>query len=335
MDRKEYSLAVMAWSMGRNPDSLYSFYHSSMDVEGGYNVTGVSDPELDRALYALRFAKDRQEAEENSRRAQELLADIVPSVPIYSRFSVSAVSKSWKNILSTPRMTADNLWSLIAAEPVKGKMRTLNMLLAEEPRNLNPFVAATAYSWQVLGMIYDTMVGTDPWTLEDAPSLAESWDVRTAGTGENLHTEIDFKLRKGVLWNDGTPFTARDVKATIEFIQKNQIPRFYDATKDVAQVTVHGDYALTVKMNGTSYWQLDNIGGMLCMPKHVLDKISDWQTWDPTGKGADSIPHGLVGTGAVTYDEYRAGEYVMMKRNPYYRLLTNKKEPDGTAVWPK
>lgn len=47
LDRKDYSLAVLGWSMGRNPDSLYSFYHSAMDVAGGYNMTGTHDAALD------------------------------------------------------------------------------------------------------------------------------------------------------------------------------------------------------------------------------------------------------------------------------------------------
>ncbi|MDL2299047.1 ABC transporter substrate-binding protein, partial [Synergistaceae bacterium OttesenSCG-928-D05] len=327
MNRKEYSLGVIAWSMGRNPDSLYSFYHSAMDVDSGYNVTGVQDPALDEALYALRFAKDREEAEAASQRAQELLADVVPSVPVYSRFSISVVSKKWKNVLTTPRMTANNMWTLLAAEPTDGKMRTFNMLLAEEPRNLNPLVASSAYAWQVLGMIYETMVGTDPWTLEDRPALAKSWNVRTVESGGAAHTELDFYLRDDILWNDGKKFTAHDVKATLEFIKENEIPRFYDSTKDIAQVAVHSDYALTVKMTGISYWQLDKIGGMICLPKHVLDKVSDWQTWDPVAGGGVSGPQGLVGTGPFMFEEYRPGEYVMMHRNPHYRLLKNKKEP--------
>jgi len=335
MNRKDYSLGVIAWSMGRNPDSLYSFYHSSMDVESGYNVTGVSEPALDDALYALRFAKDRPAAEEASARAQELLADIVPSVPIYSRFSISAVSKKWKNVLTTPTMTADNVWTLLAAEPVEGPMRTFNMLLAEEPRNLNPLVGSSAYEWQVLGMIYESLIGTDPWTLEDRPALAKSWEVRTVGSGGAAHTELDFYLRDDVLWNDGKKFTAHDVHATLEFIKKNEIPRFFDATKDIAEVIVYSDFALTVRMTGVSYWQLDKIGGMVCLPKHVLDKVTDWQTWDPIHGGGVSGPLGLVGTGPFLFDEYRAGEYVMMLRNPHYRLLKNEKEPDGAEVWPR
>lgn len=326
MDRKDYSLAVLAWSMGRNPDSLYSFYHSGMNVAGGYNVTGANDPALDSALKNLRFAPDRASAEKYSIESQRLLASLVPSVPIYSRFSVAAVSKKWKNVLTTDKMTADNMWTLMMAEPADGKMRALNMLLPEEPRNLNPFVASSGYSWQVLGMIYESMISTDPFTLEDMPGLAESWSVKTAGTDAAKHTELIFRIKPGLKWNDGSALTARDVKATIDFIHKNQIPRFFDSVKDVKSVHAPDALTLIVEMEGVSYWYLDNIGGLICMPKRVIDAIKDWQSWNPMDEAGTLGPVGLVGCGPFMMEEYRPGEYVMMKKNPYYRMLSNPRE---------
>ena len=323
LDRKDYSMAVLAWSMGRNPDSLYSFYHSSMSVEGGYNVTGIKDKSLDAALEKLRFAKDKPSAQAASVKVQKMLADLVPSVPIYSRFSVAAVSRSWKNVLTTDKTTADNMWTLMMAEPKDGKMRTMNMVLAEEPRNLNPFAASSAYSWQVLGMIYEGMIGTNPFTLEDMPALAESWSVKTV-RGKKEQTELTFRIADGLKWSDGTPISASDIKATIDFLRKNKIPRFFDSVKDVETVSANGK-TLTVKMSGVSYWYLDNIGGLPCFPKAVLDKISDWQNWNPMDKSGKSGPVGLIGSGPFTFDEYRAGEYVMMKKNLRYRMLNNKK----------
>lgn len=334
LDRKDYSMSVMAWSMGGRASSLYSFYHSASDVEAGYNLTATSDPELDELLRAVKFAKTKEDAERASEKSQLLLAELVPSVPIYSRFSVSVVSKSWKNILATPSMTADNIWTILAAEPRDGKQRTFNMLLPEEPRNLNPLVAGTAYSQQILGLIYEQMLGSDPWTAENRPSLARSWQVKTEGGGGRERTVLEFELRDDVFWNDGKKFTAHDVAATIEFMRKNKPPRFYDSIKGVESVAVTGDYLLTVKMSGVSYWQLEEIGGLPCLPKHVLDKIADWQTWNPTDRSGQSGPYGLVGTGPFMYDEYRRGEYVMMVKNPHYRLLKNKKEGGG-EVWPK
>ena len=332
LGRGDYSLAVLAWSMGHSPTSLYSFYHSSGIVEGGYNMTGTSDAELDGWLHALKFAPDRESAELASAEAQKLLERIVPSVPVYSRFSIAAASKKWKNVLTTPGMTADNFWTILAAEPRDGSSQTLNMLLAEEPRNLNPLVASSVYSWQVLGLIYETLVGTDPWTLENSPSLARSWEVTKETVRGIERTVLDFHLRDDVFWNDGEAFTASDVAATIEFIRDKKPPRFFDSAKNVETVEVRGDYHLTVYMNNVSYWQLNEIGGLPCLPKHVLDRITDWQTWDPTDISGQGGPYGLVGTGPFMFEEYRAGEYLMMVKNPRYRLLKNVRESGG-EVW--
>lgn len=323
LDRKDYSLAVLAWGMGRNPDSLYSFYNSVMDVEGGYNVTGANDAKLDKALHELRFAGDKAEAEKASEKAQKLLADIVPSVPIYSRFSVAAVSKKWKNILTTDKITADNFWTLMMAEPKDGKMRTLNMVLAEEPRNLNPFVASSAYTWQVLGMIYEGMIGTDPFTLEDMPALAESWEVRTVGADGAGQTELSFKIKDNLKWNDGSILTAHDVKETIDFLKKNKVPRFYDSVKDVESAVVAVDGKLVVRMSNVSYWHLNKIGALPIIPQKVLREIKDWQNWNPLENSSNSGPHGLIGSGPFKLETYKAGEYVMMEKNKYYRMLSN------------
>lgn len=325
LDRKDYSLAVLAWGMGRNPDSLYSFYHSVMDVEGGYNVTGVKDEELDKALHQLRFAKDKPNAEKASIKAQQLLADIVPSIPIYSRFSVAAVSREWKNVLTTDKITADNMWTLMMAEPTDGKMRTLNMVLAEEPRNLNPFVASSAYSWQVLSMIYEGMIGTNPFTLEDMPALAESWTVRTVGDERTGHTELLFKIKPGLKWNDGSSLTSYDIKATIDFLKKNKVPRFFDSVKDVESMEAFLDGRLLVRMNNISYWHLNNIGSLPTMPKKVIEKITDWQNWNPIDKSSKLGPYGLIGSGPFKLETYKPGEYVMMEKNVHYRLLSNSK----------
>lgn len=321
LNRGDYSLAVLAWSMGRNPGSLYSFYHSSMDVEGGYNVTGISDPQLDAALERLRFAPDEAAARAAAAECQEILKRCVPSVPVYSRFSVAAVSNAWKNVLSTDKITADNMWTFMRAEPKEGPMRMMTVALAEEPRSLNPFTASSAYAWQVLGFIYEGLLDTDPFTLSHMPGLAQSWDVETKGEGAARHTELTFRLKKGLKWNDGTPVTAHDMKATIDFIRRHQIPRFFDAVKDVESAEAVSDGELVVRMNGVSYWYLDNIAGLPYMPRRVVGGIKDWQRWNPLDRAEESGPFGLVGSGPFRLTEYREGEYVMMERNPHFRML--------------
>ena len=198
------------------------------------------------------------------------------------------------------------------------------MALAEEPRNLNPFVASSAYSWQILGLIYESLIGTDPFTLDDMPSLAESWSVETVPGQGGEHTRLTFRLSKGLKWNDGSPLTAEDVKATFDFLKKNSIPRFFDSVKNIRSVRVSEGTQIIVEMEGTSYWYLDNIGGLPCMPAKALQEVKDWQNWNPLDPEAKSGPYGLVGAGPFMLDDYRPGEFVMMKRNEHYRMLEKK-----------
>lgn len=315
--RKDYSLAVMAWSMGNNPDSLYSFYHSSMAIQGGNNLSGISDKQLDRVLEKIVAAKTKQEARAASDKAQIMLEDLVPTVPIYSRLAVAAVSNKWKNIVTTPRMTADNMWTIMLAEPKNGHQRPMKLLLAEEPRNLNPFTAGTAYSWQVLGMMYEGLLESNPFTLEDAPGLAKSWSVKASRN----KTVISYKLKQGLLWSDGTPLTSHDYAATVRFLQKNKIPRFLDAVKNVVNVSCPSNLDIVVTLKGESYWYLDKLGGVPCMPAKVLGRISDWQNWNPLDKSQKYGPYGFVCTGPFLFESYRPGEYVMFVRNKNYRRL--------------
>src|SRR3989454_11945287 len=58
--------------------------------------------------------------------------------------------------------------------------------------------------------IYDRLLDRDPRTFKPKPILAESWRIVNDTTWE-------FKLRKGVKFHNGEPFTASSVKATIDY----------------------------------------------------------------------------------------------------------------------
>ena len=76
------------------------------------------------------------------------------------------------------------------------------------------------------------------------PDLAESWSWSEDGK------ELTFKLRQGVKWHDGKPFTAADVKCTWDLLQgkaKDKLrvnPRkaWYN---NLDEVTTNGDHEAT------------------------------------------------------------------------------------------
>jgi peptide/nickel transport system substrate-binding protein len=325
VDVHDFDACTNAWTMSRDPDVLYAFYHSSMDVEGGYNLSGIADPDLDQVLQNLRYAPDEATARVMASRAQKLLSDLMPVIPLYSRYSISAIRNDWDGVFTTDRSTADNLLTLVSMTPKKGGERPIYWNIPEEIRTLNPLISSTAYDWTVLGTVYDTLLSTNPYTFEDIPWLAESWSIAQGDKGSML----TFTLRPGLKWQDGRPLTAEDVAFSLRYIKDNNIPRFYDSVKDIESIEVE-NLTLRVFMKNTSYWHLHNIGGTLVLPKHILEKVPDWRAWQPTNRPHQALDGTvmteLVGTGPFTFRESRTGEYVHMTRNEHYMLLNSQNQ---------
>jgi peptide/nickel transport system substrate-binding protein len=86
--------------------------------------------------------------------------------------------------------------------------KTLRFASAFDPQSMDPHALALVYQTRVVTQIYEGLVnrGKD-FKLE--PSLATSWEM----TGP---TTWRFKLRSGVKFHDGTPFTADDAVFSIE-----------------------------------------------------------------------------------------------------------------------
>ncbi|GAB6061714.1 ABC transporter substrate-binding protein [Deferrisoma palaeochoriense] len=77
------------------------------------------------------------------------------------------------------------------------------------PSTLNPLMARDMPSVRAAELVYEGLI-TPPDAGEVKPLLAESWDVSPDGR------TVTFRLKRGVRWHDGTPFTARDVVFTVE-----------------------------------------------------------------------------------------------------------------------
>ena len=127
------------------------------------------------------------------------------------------------------------------------------------------------------------------------PDLAESW----AWSADNK--TLTFKLRQGVKWHDGKPFTSADVKCTFDMLmgkspQKfRQNPRksWYDQVNDV---TTNGDYeaSFNLKRPQPSLLALLASGYTPVYPCHVSP--------------AEMRTH-PIGTGPFKFVEFKANEF--------------------------
>ncbi len=123
--------------------------------------------------------------------------------------------------------------------------------------------------------------------------------------------EVTFRLRPGVRWHDGRPFTSRDVAFTYGAIMDD---RFASPRKPDYELVgrLETPDALTVKVvyrrpfsPALESWMI----GLL--PAHILEgKDPGW--W------AENFNRRPVGTGPFKFAEWRTNQYVRVVRNPDY-----------------
>ncbi len=84
---------------------------------------------------------------------------------------------------------------------------------------LNPYLATESADYLLISDMYDQLIELTP-DLGPAPGLATSWETRDDGKTWVFH------LRPGVTWQDGTPFTAEDVRFQLQYIFDSHDPDY-------------------------------------------------------------------------------------------------------------
>jgi peptide/nickel transport system substrate-binding protein len=200
-----------------------------------------------------------------------------------------------------------------AQQPIRGG----RLVIAQraEPKTLNPLIALDNPSREVIGRMMADLITIDRKTQATKPSLAESWSVSKDG----LHYTV--RLRKGLKFSDGHPCDADDVVFTFQVYLDERVHspqrdlllvkglpiicRRLDA--ETVQVDLRGPYAAAERIFD-SVWIL---------PRHLLERPYREnrlaQMW-PVSAASGTI----AGLGPFRLKEYRAGERIVLERNPYY-----------------
>lgn len=328
---RNYDLYMAAWGLSRFPTHLYTLFHSDFDVDGGNNTPGLRDADYDAAAEKVWTPRDLAEAMQAAYEAQEIWADLQPYVPLYSgpyldafRSEVTGyVPHRGYGAASNPRQspwTALNIRRLDQADERGG---TIRWLLTETLGTLNVLVAYTAYEDQVLGLIYDSLITVEPQENDDYPWLATSWETDTWTLDDGREgSVITYHLAEGVTWHDGVPFTAHDVKFTMDYLKQQQPVMLQGAWRDYSHATVHDDTTVSVYYKTVSYWHTYNTGGFLA--EHIWRDVEDFETFQPWREPHPEVEGltMLIGHGPFVFKEWVPGEYVRLARyESYWRGL--------------
>ncbi|MGQ0568601.1 MAG: ABC transporter substrate-binding protein [Armatimonadota bacterium] len=171
---------------------------------------------------------------------------------------------------------------------------------------------------QVIKVMFNTLTKYNPGDLKVVPDLATLWTP-----AENGRIWV-FKLRRGVKWHDGRPFSAADVKFTFDAIVDPRNRALYRTTfTGLQSVSALDDYSVRFEFD-RPYPSLPIVVGfnIPIIPRHVLE-----------GKNLADMAEFIrqpVGTGPYRWKEYVEGSHVTLEANPDY--YTGRPRIDSVVI---
>lgn len=203
---------------------------------------------------------------------------------------------------STPML----LLLALAACSERSPTGELRLCLAGDPKTFDPLQATDENSQIVRYLTGGALLRIDRVTDEVLPELAESWSI------ENRGASITFRLRSGLKFSDGTPLTADDVARTLRmaFDPKHASPEgdVFRSASGLPAIDVQSPLRIAIRYPTA---------------KSGLERLFDELYVAPPGTS-----RARSSAGPFFVADYRPGEAVILKRNPYYW----KKDGAGKAL---
>ena len=279
------------------------------------NYDNYYHPELQDVLTEQAQTTDRGSREELVNQAQEIFAeDVGALITLFPDVITAVNTENWTGYVKTPGNgpTKDSfVWSEVNLQPetddstyVKGVTTSMNSL------NL-PWAAGGAEAKR-LTYIYDGLFDANP-DLEVVPALA-------TGGGFVDDTTVELTLREGVEWHDGEPFTAEDVKFTVELYQEysstSQVP-FYEP---IDSVEVLGDHEVRFNLtNPDAAFMTQRVVRSVIIPKH---------RWEDVDNPSQHNPENPIGTGPFQYENWEQGTRFEVSRNEGHWMFDDQYRAD-------
>ena len=207
--------------------------------------------------------------------------------------------------------TAALLTATVGVAPAQAEKSggVLRMPMITSPASMSIHEESTIAALGPMMGVFNNLVMFDQHVPQNSlesivPDLASSWSLSEDGK------ELTFKLRQGVKWHDGKPFTAKDVQCTWDMITGKSDEKFRvnprkSWYKNLEAVTTEGDYEVTfhLKRPQASFIALLASGWSPIYPCHVSPR--DMRTRP-------------IGTGPFKFVEFKPNESVKVARNPDY-----------------
>ena len=173
----------------------------------------------------------------------------------------------------------------------------LRFCLRSDPKTFNPLLVADESSETIRYLSGGVLLRVNRQTQQSEPELAESWKITNGGKN------ITFKLREGIYFSDGTPFSADDVAYTMQQLMD---PSLHSPTGDSFR-SVDGKVVTSVSAP-------NRVTITFPAPIAGLDKLFD----QVAIMSSKSSKKEMAVLGPYYVADSKPGSYILMKRNPNY-----------------
>lgn len=273
------------------------------------NYDNYYHPKLNEILDQQQQVTGNNEKRQNLvSQAQQIFADDVGALITLFPDVITAINTDkWNGYVKTPGngTTGDSFrWTEVNLQPetdettyVKGVTTSMNS------QNL-PWAAGGAEEKR-LTFVYDGLFDATP-DLDVVPALATSAEFTD-------DTTVEMSLREGVTWHDGEPFTAEDVKFTVDLYQEKSSTSqvaFYEPIDSVEVLDKH-----SVRFNLSApdaAFLTQRVVRSVIIPKHK---------WKDVDNPAQHNPGTPIGTGPFQAENWEQGTRFEVSRNDSHWLF--------------
>ena len=192
----------------------------------------------------------------------------------------------------------------------------LKTLWWQAPTLLNPHFATGTKDQDASRIFYEPLAGFDP-DGNVVPILATEVPSVSAGTLAKDLTWVTWRLKRGVTWHDGKPFTADDVVFTWEYVSDPATSAITSGSfREIAKIETPDPYTAKLFFTKPQPFWADAFCGVrgLVVPKHHFDNYR--------GAKSREAPANLkpVGTGPFRFVDFKPGDVVRAEINPSYHV---------------
>ena len=313
-----WNLYTGGFHLDTAPDQLYAEFHSSFASSscGGLaqslaNYVFYCDPRFDTEVSAGEFSSTSSQAYQFFAEAASTGDLNGMALPVYTPISQYSALNGWNfqqlsytqsslvPVLGNGFAAGSFYWSALNMRPVPGYVPTnslyqpgggnpnlIRRAFADFTSNVSPFQAVSTEELEIVSLIYDSLLETNPQTLGtdgqfmDWQTMSHSsvFDPKEVScnaingcvTGT---TTVTWRLRSDLMFQDGVRVTANDVVYSILAYRDVPSASFFYDVSSVSSALALSSTTVQVKIQGDGFNAVTSLGMIPIIPAHIWEPI--------------------------------------------------------------